>query len=227
MTNTEYKHIENHMLSCMDDAAHDRLHVYRVLFVALDIARFEPAVDTDILIAACLLHDIGRARQFKDPSLDHASEGADMAQAFLLTLGWSPIRARRVADCVRAHRFRTDNRPETIEAKILFDADKIEATGALAAVRTIQYGSSVNDEPLYRVTSDGRVLDGTGDEEPSFFTEYHFKLLKIYDGFYTSRGRDIASQRKAALVAFHDSLLDEIKSAHDTGRALLDGLLDD
>ncbi len=60
MDKKQYSEIENYMLTCMQDSAHDREHIYRVLYTALDIARYEKNVDYDILITACLLHDIGR-----------------------------------------------------------------------------------------------------------------------------------------------------------------------
>ena len=59
MKTKDYRLIEAYMLSCMRDSAHDREHIYRVLYAALDIASFEEPVDSDVLIAACLLHDIG------------------------------------------------------------------------------------------------------------------------------------------------------------------------
>lgn len=60
MTRQTYSLLENYMLSCMDDSAHDKEHVYRVLYHALRIAKMLHNVDYDVLIAACLLHDIGR-----------------------------------------------------------------------------------------------------------------------------------------------------------------------
>ena len=72
------------MQECMSDAAHDKEHVWRVLGYALRLAaELKEPVDHDLLIAACLLHDIGRAAQFRDPSLDHAAVGADMAAGWL------------------------------------------------------------------------------------------------------------------------------------------------
>ena len=56
----------------MSDAAHDKQHVYRVLYNAVEIAKTERGANYDVLIAACLLHDIGRKEQFEDPSKDHA-----------------------------------------------------------------------------------------------------------------------------------------------------------
>lgn len=123
--------IEGYMLSCMTDAAHDREHIYRVLYAALEITETEEGVDADVLTAACLLHDIGREAQFRDPSLCHAEVGSRMACDFLLGLGWDRARAGWVRDCVLTHRYRTDRRPRTLEAKILFDADKLDVTGAM------------------------------------------------------------------------------------------------
>ena len=71
MKKENYELMENYMLSCMEDSAHDKEHIYRVLYHALEIAGEEVDVDYDVLIAACLLHDIGRKEQFADPTLCH------------------------------------------------------------------------------------------------------------------------------------------------------------
>lgn len=76
MKKSTYKLIENYMNDCMTDSAHDKEHVYRVLYNALSIADTEDAVDYDVLITACLLHDIGREEQFENPKLNHAEVGA-------------------------------------------------------------------------------------------------------------------------------------------------------
>lgn len=82
MKRSDYETLERYMLDCMTDSAHDSEHIYRVLFVALDIARFEEGVDADVLIAACLLHDIGRREQFENTSLEHALVGAERRGSF-------------------------------------------------------------------------------------------------------------------------------------------------
>lgn len=58
MNKSTYKLIEDYMLSCMEDSAHDKEHIYRVLYNALDIASYETNVDYDVLICACLLYRI-------------------------------------------------------------------------------------------------------------------------------------------------------------------------
>ena len=139
MKRSDYETLERYMLDCMTDSAHDSEHIYRVLFVALDIARFEEGVDADVLIAACLLHDIGRREQFENTSLEHALVGAEKARKFLLAQGFDQNFADRVASCIAKHSYRRNDPPCAIEEKILFDADKIDVSGALGIARTLIY----------------------------------------------------------------------------------------
>lgn len=224
MKREDYLLFEDHMLSCMGDSAHDKEHIYRVLYMALDIARTEKNVDYDVLICACLLHDIGRKEQFEDPGLCHARVGADKAYCFLTENGFSEEFAKRVSECIRTHRFRQEEQPESIEAKILFDADKIDVTGAIGIARTLVYKGQIG-EPLYSVSGDGDVLDGTEEKMPSFFQEYKYKLENIYTCFYTAKGEETARARQAAAAAFYDSMLREVKEPYECGKEYLDGIL--
>ncbi len=224
MDKTAYGHIENHMKKCMKDSAHDKEHIYRVLYMALDIAGHEQSVDMDVLIAACLLHDIGREAQRKDHTVCHAEAGSTMAYEFLLESGWTKEKADHVRRCVLTHRFRNDRPPKTLEARILFDADKIDATGATGIARTLVYQGQVS-HPLYTVDDAGRVLDGSGREPASFFREYKFKLEKLYGVFYTARALEIAQTRRDAAAAFYQSLLQEAGECHAEGEKRLEAAL--
>lgn len=211
--------LENFMLSWMQDAAHDKDHVYRVLYTALEIAENE-AVDKDVLIAACLLHDIARRDQLENPAICHAEKGAERAEKFLLETGFAPAFAAHVRNCIYTHRFRKSHPPETMEAKILFDADKLDAAGAIGLARTLVYKGTSGD-PLYTLLDDGRVCDGSGDAPPSFFQEYRFKLEKIYDRFYTEKARQMAEQRRKAAADFYHSLYQEVSRAYQQGQERL------
>lgn len=224
MERRDYEAIRAYMESVMADSAHDREHVLRVLCAALDIASTEPEADGDILIAACLLHDIGRPDQARDPSLCHAQVGAEKAYRFLLGLGWPEDRAARVREAVAAHRFRTNRRPESIEAKILFDADKLDVAGALGMARSLQYGGA-EGEPLYTLGTDGLPSDGDGDPLPSFFQEYHYKLKGLYGLFLTERGRALALERRETARRFYEDLLGEVRQVRGRGLALLEDRL--
>ncbi len=226
MTRDDYLIFENYMLSCMEDSAHDKEHIYRVMYMALEIAQTEKNVDYDVLICACLLHDVGRKEQFEDPKLCHAQAGADKAYHFLKENGFSEEFAKRVSKCIRTHRFRAETQPESIEAKILFDADKIDVTGAVGIARTLVYKGQVG-EPLYSVTEDGSVADGTmKGEGPSFFQEYKYKLENIYTKFYTARGAEIAKSRQEAAAVFYENMLREVREPYEKGKKYLERVVE-
>ena len=208
------------MYKRQEDSAHDKEHIYRVLYNALEIADAEMNVDHDVLIAACLLHDIGRKEQFADPTLCHAMVGAEKAYRFLMDNGFDEDIAQKVRHCIQTHRFRKAMQPESIEAKILFDADKLDVTGALGIARTLMYMGNLAD-PIYHLLPDGRISNGTEDTGSSFFHEYKFKLEKLYDKFYTRKGTQMAQQRQEIAAAFYESLYREVNTGYLSGRELL------
>lgn len=226
MTKEQYLVLENYMLSSMEDSAHDCEHIYRVLYTALQIAKDEENVNYDVLIAACLLHDVGRKEQFADPGLCHAAVGAEKAEKLLRENGFTPDFAGAVAHAIRTHRFRKAMRPQTIEAKILFDADKLDVTGAIGIARTLMYKADMA-EPLYHILPDGRISDGTENLGPSFFREYKFKLEKMYDRFYTKTGEAMARQRQRIAADFYESLYREVNTSYLEGKSMLQGFVEE
>ena len=222
-----YRLVESYMLSCMDpnDCAHSPEHVYRVLHAALDIADHEENVNLDVLICACLLHDVGRQSEIENPSLCHAQVGAEMARAFLRDNGFSDDFADHAADCIRSHRYRKGTEYNSIESRILFDADKLDVSGAMGIARTIAY-NSILGRPLYTLTSEGNV-DTRPDADPSFVREYNYKLRNLYDRFHTARAAQIARERQEAAVRFYESFLGEIHSLDSAGKSLLEKALQD
>ena len=225
MDKQTYSLIENRMLSCMTDSAHDKEHVYRVLYTALDIAKHEADVDYDILICACLLHDIGRQDQFENPSVCHAEAGSEKAYRFLTENGFDKTFSEAVSKCILTHRFRKNRQPESLEAKILFDADKLDVAGALGIARTLIYKGQVT-EPLYSLTEDGLVSAGENDRSPSFFQEYHYKLKNIYGSFYTTRGKELAEKRRQAASDFYNAIFNEVSSAYKNGSSYLEDIIE-
>ena len=142
--------------------------------------------------------------------------GAEKAYQFLTSHGFGHHFAECVKSCIEAHRFRTNCQPQSIEAKILFDADKLEVTGAIGMARTLLYEGAVG-EPLYSLQPDGQVSDGTGDTNPSFFQEYKYKLEHIYDKFYTQKGKQLAKERQEAAARFYKELYQEVDASYRTG----------
>ncbi len=215
---------QQYMLTCMRrDPSHDCNHVYRVLKLAAQIACREGGADMEILILSCLLHDIGRPAQHADPACCHAQVGAEMAYNFLLAQNYPIQRAAAVRDAILTHRFRSKTPPESLEAKILFDADTLDVTGAIGIARTLQFSGKVT-APIYGTEPDGQVQYGETAERFSFLGEYEFKLKNLYDRFCTETGRQIAQTRHAAATQFHDALLSEILESHTTLDAVLETL---
>ena len=211
-----YKEIERYMLSCMKDSAHDCTHIYRVLYMALELAKDQDNIDMEVLITAALLHDIGRSHQFIDENTDHAHKGSEIAYEYLVNTGWDIEKALHVKACILTHRFRSDNPPKSAEAKILFDADKLDVTGAMGIARTLLYNGTVG-RPIYSVDDFNNIIK----KEGTFFYEYDYKLKNIYDIFYTEKGKIIAEERKKACTDFYESLYNEVSIVHENGKKSL------
>lgn len=224
MNKSTYSLLEKYMISCMEDSAHDKEHIYRVLYNALRIANKEKNVDYDVLISACLLHDIGRREQFEKPELCHAIIGSEKAYSFLIDNGFECQFAEKVKQCIKTHRYRKNNSPQSLEAKILFDADKLDATGTTGIARTLIYKGTVS-EPIYSLLPDGSVSSGENDTLPSFFQEYKYKLEKVYSNFYTAEAKIIAKERQDVAIKFYNSLYEEVKSTYENGKDELKKIL--
>ncbi len=199
------------MEKCMSDAAHDKEHVWRVLGYALRLAEQEETVDRDLLIAACLLHDIGRAAQFRDPTLDHAAVGADMAAKWLSSHGWGEDFSQAVRKAIRSHRYRTGGRAESLEAQLLFDADKLDVSGIMGLFRTVSYCDHVG-EPYYTVDGSGQV-EFAAEAEASVFQEYCYKLSKLKECFYTQAAGELAHQLSKDMDAAMAAALRQVSFA--------------
>lgn len=179
-----------------NDTAHDFDHVLRVLANAKQIAQKENA-DWDILRTAVLLHDVARADQNRT-GVDHAAEGARRARTILA--GESPDFIDAVSDAIATHRFRVAKPPQSIEAKILYDADKLDAIGAVGVARVFAFAGHKNN-PLW-------AEDGSGKHSP--LQEYRRKLIKLKDKLLTQSAKEIAENRHIFMVNFFEQMTAEI-----------------
>ena len=156
-----YKRIETYMLEEMEevDYAHGKEHVYRVLANALDIMEhIDDKCDIDILIVSSLLHDIGRVDQKKKLDVCHAEIGSKKAYEYLLAAGWEESRAQLVSNAILTHRQKKKRQANSTEARILYDADKLDSLGLIGIARMLMYGGMI-DEPLYVLDKDGNIMD--------------------------------------------------------------------
>lgn len=193
------------------DTVHDFEHVLRVLAMALRIARAEGA-DLEIVRAAALLHDaVGAQESGSGTRLGHHLASAEFAASVLSAEAWSPERIQAVQHAIRAHRFRhTGERPQTLEAQCLFDADKLDVLGAIGVARTIAY-AALAGQPAYAKPSERFLATGEheADEPHSSYHEYLFKLRRVAGMLFTPTGRAIGEKRAAFLNIFYKNLAEE------------------
>jgi uncharacterized protein len=205
--------------------AHDIDHVMRVYDSCLKLATHYPNVDLEILKTSALLHDIARLREDKNGHIhslkvDHAILGAEMSVAILRKMGYSDERIEQVTHCIRAHRFRGDNQPITLEAKILSDADKLDVLGATGVARSFTIGGECGQRIYSGIPVDeyvkknfvngkinGRIIDPS---EHSSNLEFETKFKRVPEKLYTEEARKIAEQRLGFMAQFFERLKKEI-----------------
>jgi uncharacterized protein len=223
----EYKRLKAIVEKEMKGAspAHDFDHVMRVYNLCMKLAKHYPRVDLAVLKTSALLHDIARLREDKDGhshslKVDHAVLGAKMSAAILTKLGYSDERIAQVTHCIRVHRFRGENQPITIEAKILSDADKLDVLGATGIARSFTIGGECGQKIYSDIPVDeyvkknfvggkvnGRIIDPS-EHSPNL--EFETKFKRVPEKLYTEEARKIAKHRFGFMEQFFDRLKKEI-----------------
>ncbi len=200
----------------VDDPVHGFDHILRVYQLAERLARAEGA-DLEIVRAAALLHDASPLADLSTPEDaqtrgDHHQVSAEFAGELLRREGWPEERIAAVQHCVRAHRFRDEREmPQTLEAQVLFDADKLDAIGAIGVARAVAYAARAG-QPFFQYPS-RRFLEQNqleAGEGHSAFHEYLFKLSKLKDRLYTPSGKALGEARHRAMAEYFERLAREI-----------------
>lgn len=197
--------------------AHGFDHALRVTVLAECIARAEGA-DLEIVRTAALLHDVAAHGQDRG---DHHLVGAERTRRFLLNMDWPAARVEAVAHCIQAHRFRTSaggvqpdeigrkDVPQTLEAQCVFDADKLDAIGAVGVARAFAYCAELGQSLWGKVSSEFKTGAHTGEQHTAHH-EFYFKLLRVRDRLYTRTGRRIAADRHRYMVDFLNRMASEV-----------------
>lgn len=163
-------------------------HVQRVRSLCRIIGTAEGAT-LEILDLAALFHDSKRDEE------DHAMCSAEYAERVLLSEGFSPDFSGAVRDAIASHSYSSGRTPKSLEAKVLSDADRIDAMGAIGIYRTVQYNLE-NRYPAERVASH---ISG--------------KLLSLASTMQTRTGRRMALERESVLRTYLESLLKELRDS--------------
>lgn len=187
--------------------SHDWEHTLRVSRLCERIGRAEDA-DMSVLLIAAYLHDIGRGHQDATRgAVCHAQKGAQLAVPIVSKLALSEGRKHNIVHCIRAHRFRGTDRPETREARVLFDADKLDAIGAVGVARAYLFAGEVGAR-LHNPDIDVTAASAYSENDTGY-REYCVKLRKIKDRILTETGRRIARERHQFMELFFKRFIQE------------------
>ena len=189
------------------DAAHDISHVQRVVKTAKKLA-MEEGADLSIVLPAAYLHDC-----FTYPK-DHPNRkqssiiAAKKAVAFLESIDYPRQYHDAIAHAIEAHSFSANIRPNTLEAKVVQDADRLDALGAIGVTRCIQVSTEF-DAQLY---DDKDIFAQQRELDDKQFTLDHFqaKLFKIAETMNTESAKLEANKRKAFMQTYLKQLYDEV-----------------
>ncbi|NHK32843.1 MAG: HD domain-containing protein [Asgard group archaeon] len=204
------------------DPSHTLDHIMRVYKIAMLLATSEQGVDINILKTAILLHDIARLKEDIDNTgkTDHAIIGAKMAEKILTELKYPSDEIKKIKHCISTHRFRGNNEPQTIEAKILFDADKIDLLGAIGIARIFMIAGKYNQksyssqpidlyikENLVDGKSNGRIKVKS-KHAPNI--EFKTKIANIPNKLFTQKAKEIAKEKIKFMELFFNQLENDI-----------------
>ena len=202
------------------DWAHGRSHIERVVGIALKIGKQEGA-DLDVIELAAILHDVFENKETHSniEGFRHEIEGAKEARKILKRLEVANRTIDAVCHCIESHRKRTSTEPQTIEAKCLFDADKLDCIGAIGVIRCA-FVSFDHGQEFYReekdiesykrnnIRTDGTIIDFS---KHSSNLEYELSLKNVARRMHTETGKKLARQRTDYMDEFFKKLGSEMK----------------
>ena len=187
--------------------SHDLDHTLRVYNLAVHIGEKEGA-DMDVIKVSALLHDIARHEQdVSGGKICHAIKGAQDARILLADLDFSQTFIDAVYHCIETHRFRGSKVPVSKEAKILFDADKLDSIGAVGIGRAFLFSGEIGAK-LHDPDVDISITE-TYSVDDTAYREYLDKRKHVKDKMLTSEGKRIAVERDIFMKDFFDRLNDE------------------
>ena len=190
-----------------DDGAHDAAHLQRVWKNAFAIQNLEGG-DPEILAAAVLLHDCVAVEKDSPQRALASWLAADKASRVLARIGWPEERVTAVRHAIEAHSFSGGIPPESLEAKILQDADRLDSIGLVGVARCF-YTAGRMGSALYD-PGDAAGEERERDDKRYALDHFYTKLLKLAGSFQTATGTRLATERDARLRQFLEDFHAEI-----------------
>ena len=189
------------------DPAHDFSHILRVYQNAKTIGKKEGA-DMQVLLFSALLHDVGSASKGLEDSID-SDQHQKAVPDFLIKKGLPKNVQEKILYAVNVHRFSKGIVPDTLEAKILQDADRLDALGAIGIARVFMTGGTLG-RALYNPI-DPFCKNREPDDKKWNLDHFYRKLLKLESGMHTRTAREMAARRTNVLRRYLSDLEQEIE----------------
>ena len=176
-----------------NDDLHGFKHVERVLKLCVDIGAVLNA-NLPVIKIAALLHDVGRYLKKDGEVKNHAEISAEIAKNFIIKNNFNIATedVENILHCIRAHSFSNDLEPKTLEAKVLSDADKLDALGAIGLYRTIIYSYKMKNGGIEKVIE-----------------HLENKILKLKEMIYLDYSKQIAEKRHKIILDFYNQIKKE------------------
>lgn len=215
-----FQSIRNIVAKELECSAHNMDHIDRVYNLCLKLSEGEK-VDLDVIKASALLHDIARVKEDMDSTgkTDHALLSAEMALPILKNLNFSENIIKHIQECIISHRYRTNNKPKSKEAEILFDADKLDTIGMIGIARCFMWIGKNNAYIYRKVNIEDYIKENLGGDikgriqdasKHSINIEYETKLKFIIDKLHTQKAKEIGKERLDYFKKFIERLEKEV-----------------
>lgn len=190
------------------DPAHDFNHTMRV-YKNAQIIGWHEATNMEILLPAVLLHDLVVYPKGSAKSSKSSDESADLAESILQSYCYPQDKINQVCYCIRAHSYSKRLVPESLEGRILQDADRLDALGAIGIARTFSVSGSEN-RTFYNANDPFCRSDRDLDDMQWTLDHFQTKLLKLEDSMHTETAKKIAQERTRFMLLFIRQLQKEI-----------------
>ena len=191
------------------NGCHDFDHTLRVIANTCALLKELPEANAETALLAALLHDIARPEEDNScGTICHAELGAEIAARMLADAGISPDISEQVTAAVRTHRFRSDDPPQSLEAQVVYDADKLDSLGAVGIGRAFLFAGRTGAR-LHN-TAEEALNSPAYSAEDTAYREYLVKLRYIPEKMFTPAGRSIAAGRLEYMEKFFSELESEL-----------------
>ena len=183
---------------------HDWSHVERVYEIAKNIGEKEGA-DLEVIKISAWLHDIAREEEMQaNGGICHAERSAELSKEILEKHNIDSSKMNSILHCISSHRFKNNKVPESKEAKILYDADKLDSIGAVGIGRAFLFAGELKAKFHDKNVDIENTKPYT--KEDTAYREFLVKLNKIKDKMLTSTGRKMAQNRHDFMVEYFERL---------------------